>query len=1285
MKALQMWKKMAGVLAAASLLLSGCGSSGGGATKVSVSLSASALALFVNQTYQIAGQAVGSTDQSITYSLSYVPTATPTATPTACPTGASPNPNCGTLSAVTSTSTTTTTGTTTTTNTIYTVTYTAPPIVPNPAVTVYIVATANADKTATAKVSVTLDSGIRVSITPTTATIGTGESFQFTASLTNDPVPNDVNWSVTQTNAGTVSANGLYTAPASVPSPATATVVATSKLDPTQTASATVTIVVAAAPTFTGVSPAPPATVPQGALFQDVYLTAGNLRSTSTVTFNGAPVSAGQLKIVNSTLARVRLNSTDLLTAGTFAFAITGATSPAPPNDSITIVPVRPALLSANPDSTVPPQAAASITLDGGYFGPGSSPLVTAQFNGNPRPITGSTARQLAVTLNPGDLNLPGLYAVSVNNSSAPQPMAAGNFAVQPDPAANGPFVAGLLSLKSSPTDTPAPSAIAVDTTIGAAIVANTGNNTVQLLNLNGAMPALFGAQIPLLGSPTGVAVDEERHIAAVAVSNTAGTVRNITLVDLVAGAAIAGATIDLTAMSATSAASPLLPFSVGLDPVSGRGIVAFSKTNIGAIFNVDPAAAPVCIPGLGTAPYCVTGVVTLNTGTNPQIAFQPRLRWAFVTPGGSGLMSVVDLGAAPHQAPITASTGAKRSGNVVTITTATAHGLDPTNLGAVLISGVADASFNGSFTVTSVVDANNFTYSQTAADATSGGGQINFSKPLQTYSISPSIRGIAINPLTSRAVLADAGGNSTSILSTLDQTNTGIAVGHPVSGAGFQPFNNVAVVVKPGTIGATGVDTITLLDPTVTAQIGTLPRGVLAEISTTGTGSGAVAVDPARNWALVANAGSHDISVVSLGTLQTPQVASVWIPLAQRLFPQGTTTSASALSVKIFGAGFSGSPQVRLDGTVLSGATLVNSREIDVNIPASFLAAPRRYALDVVVGSNFSNVTDFTVVGVVDMTSASCLTPLPAGVAIDEVRDKAVVANSGCNSISIIDLNTAAAAAPIAVGTAPVGVATIPRLGLAVVTNSNMNLATGSSNGAGTISIVNVATASVQAPISLGTDPTGVAINQDTGIAYAVNTGSNTLSAIDLTATTPTAVTGAVDQNPISIAVDPNRNIAVVGAIQQATSQGVLDVVDTSLATPAIKGRVNASPSLPTGVVYDPANTLFYAVSSLSNSFYMLNADTGQAQGVRVGVNPTSLAYNPQSATLVTVNSASNTLSFVDTLTMRTRETLGFGTVTPSTIPSNPQFGVAIHPRTNLAVITDANNNRVLLLPLPR
>jgi hypothetical protein len=35
--------------------------------------------------------------------------------------------------------------------------------------------------------------------------------------------------------------------------------------------------------------------------------------------------------------------------------------------------------------------------------------------------------------------------------------------------------------------------------------------------------------------------------------------------------------------------------------------------------------------------------------------------------------------------------------------------------------------------------------------------------------------------------------------------------------------------------------------------------------------------------------------------------------------------------------------------------------------------------------------------------------------------------------------------------------------------------------------------------------------------------------------------------------------------------------------------------------------------------------------------------------------------------------------------IPASQQFAIAVHPRTNQAVIVDQNNNRVLIVPLPR
>lgn len=69
---------------------------------------------------------------------------------------------------------------------------------------------------------------------------------------------------------------------------------------------------------------------------------------------------------------------------------------------------------------------------------------------------------------------------------------------------------------------------------------------------------------------------------------------------------------------------------------------------------------------------------------------------------------------------PSFAITSISRSSNVVTVTTASAHGY-PVGM-SVLIDGVTNTSFNGTFTITGVTSTT-FTYAQTAANASSSGG----------------------------------------------------------------------------------------------------------------------------------------------------------------------------------------------------------------------------------------------------------------------------------------------------------------------------------------------------------------------------------------------------------------------------------------------------------------------------------------------------------------------------------------------------------------------------------
>jgi DNA-binding beta-propeller fold protein YncE len=332
---------------------------------------------------------------------------------------------------------------------------------------------------------------------------------------------------------------------------------------------------------------------------------------------------------------------------------------------------------------------------------------------------------------------------------------------------------------------------------------------------------------------------------------------------------------------------------------------------------------------------------------------------------------------------------------------------------------------------------------------------------------------------------------------------------------------------------------------------------------------------------------------------------------------------------------------------------------------------------------------------------------PVPSAVAIDTTRNIAVVSNNGCGSISVVDL-TPGATAPlkktIAVGTAPSGIDVIPRLGYAVVAN----------NSDGTASIVNLDSGTVVATPSTGTNPTGVAINPLSGVAIVANTGSNSITAIDLTSitsstTTPTVNTLGIDQQPIAVAIDPNRaacgtgsttggvGVAVVTALELGTSSsaavGVLDTVDVSSNVPAQCTTVTAATttSTPTGVVFDPAGGgvttgstgastqapgVFYSTGSEGNTIYVFNPSTGVATPAAVGINPTSLAVNPNTGTLLTVNSISNTISVLDTQTLKTVATMG--------VIGSTQFAAAIHPLTNMAVITDSTNNRLLILPLP-
>jgi hypothetical protein len=139
--------------------------------------------------------------------------------------------------------------------------YTAPSVMPSPA-TVTVTAVSVADPTRSGAAQVTLTAAptpVGVSVAPGTASLQTGASQTFSATVTNTS-NTAVTWQVSgvtggNSTIGAISSSGVYTAPSVVPSPATVTVTAVSVADPTRSGSAQVTIATAPAPVSVSVAP----------------------------------------------------------------------------------------------------------------------------------------------------------------------------------------------------------------------------------------------------------------------------------------------------------------------------------------------------------------------------------------------------------------------------------------------------------------------------------------------------------------------------------------------------------------------------------------------------------------------------------------------------------------------------------------------------------------------------------------------------------------------------------------------------------------------------------------------------------------------------------------------------------------------------------------------------------------------------------------------------------------------------------------------------------------------
>jgi DNA-binding beta-propeller fold protein YncE len=1036
-----------------------------------------------------------------------------------------------------------------------------------------------------------------------------------------------------------------------------------------------------------------------------VYITGTNFISTNNVSVRrGTQLTSLATVGISSSVIRARVPDSVLAAPGVLQFSVarqTGTPQSCPATDpskcEIQVIAVRPAITGPAPDNIQQcASCALSFNVNGGFFGTSSSPAVSATFAGQLRSAQVTNARQMSVIIggssNMGDLSTPGLYPVAIQSVADPTKLAVTNIAVQPDYSTGASTISSKATLPTGlqgSTVAALPSDVGINPATGMAVVANSGTNDVTLIDLTtlsvvtpsictsavGAGGATMTTPCPASG-PNSVAVDYVRNVAIVL--NTSS--QAVAIVDL-NNKTVTSVTPLFQTPPSDAATHP--PTAVGINPLSGRVLVTMQDRPYGLLLDAT------------RTPPAVIGPVTISTGAKSRVAVEPHLNWAIATPGGLGSIGIVDLNRQTVNNITSLSRASSGTADVVTVTvqaSTTALPQPPlaVQIGdAVFIQHVTDtsgkstdtSSFEGVFTVSGVGPSNGqFSYTLTGApqpDETilNATGTVNYAPAVAIVELSNSFQGIGINPETQQAVLVDPSTSAVvSFLSLLDQTSSSLTLRGPSSGTtlgppepgsvagSFNPLTNVAVTVNPRN------NTLSVIDPSAPVRLTSTSSFPSVSLS----GPAAVAVDPGTNFAVVANQTNNTVSILSLGPIQPLSITETYPKTFVATSTLINPPAPGVLQLTVIGMGFSSNSRVRLDGITLS-TTFVSNRQLTATVQSAQLSSAHRFALDVMdlSTSAVTNATDFTVTQSIDVSACST-PPLPAGVAIDPaqgIAGKAAVSLSGCGMVALIDLSNVTVSTVI-VGPNPTGVAVLSRLGKAIVAN----------NGSNNASIVDENGGNNAPPVTTGSGSLGVATDQDTGEAAVANSVANTVTVLNVTTNGASSITAG--QRPVAVAFNYQTHQVAVAA-DASNSVGIATAPSGSLSA-------SFAISVPLSVVYDPASNDFLAASSTGNSVTIYDPTLQQQVGspFRVGINPTAIAYNYLTGTLISTNTLSHTISVADIVTSKIRAVM---TLPPPPVDSTLglsgalQFAVDIHPLTNLAVIADTANGRVLLVPLPR
>jgi len=286
--------------------------------------------------------------------------------------------------------------------------------------------------------------------------------------------------------------------------------------------------------------------------------------------------------------------------------------------------------------------------------------------------------------------------------------------------------------------------------------------------------------------------------------------------------------------------------------------------------------------------------------------------------------------------------------------------------------------------------------------------------------------------------------------------------------------------------------------------------------------------------------------------------------------------------------------------------------------------------------------------------------------------REYAYVANSGTNTVSVLDLVYLRADRTLQVGNAPSALAVNPERNEIYAVNT----------GSATVSVIDASANHVAFTLPVHRQPTSITVDPTGHRAYVTNTGANSISVIDLDQRHEIVEIPTLPQ-PASAALAPDGRTLVV----THSAMGVVSVITTAPYTPptlspitsqfeGVRATFPGCPGASAATILPDSSKAFIACSGAHHVMALnLSAAPGSWPAKQnpslmtdqlltlldVGRNPTHLALKPDGGEIFVSNFDSDSISEIDTQSNQIGGTYMIGT--------RPMHGIVSRDNTTLFV----------------